>query len=65
MARARKKKYYDVVLTEAEIKRIKKGNTVHRWTDGIGIAVKVKDKKVSRQIAKLKAKLKELQKKEV
>ena len=70
MARERNKSYIDVVLTEIEVKRIKKGNSVHRHiTVGgkggypMGICVKIVDKKVNRKIAKLEAQLKEAKKK--
>ena len=53
MARARKKKYYDVFLTKAEIKKIESGKTVHRWQDEIGIAIKAVDGKVNKKIKKL------------
>jgi len=56
----RKRKYYDVNLTEAEIKRIRKGNTVHRIIDGVGIAVKGEDKKLNRKISKLEKQLRKL-----
>ena len=60
MARRRTKKYYDVFLTESDMKKLAQGKSVNRQTDGIGIAIATWDNKKIRKIAKLEAQLRAL-----
>ena len=60
--RKRNRKYYDVVLKDVEISKLKKGHTVHRLMDGIGIAIKLGNNKIALKIAKLEKQIRELKK---
>jgi len=64
MSRQRTREYIDVTLKEKEVARLKKGFTVHRWNvgkDKLCVAIKMKDRKVVKEIEKLKAKIKVLE----
>lgn len=57
----RKLEYFDVYLTQKELVKLKKGWTVHRRWNGKGVAIKCESQKTNREIARLKAKIRALE----
>ena len=60
---ARIREYVDIFMDERDVRRIKKGNTVHKHMRGMHFAIHMKDKdwRIHRKIIKLQRKIKELQ----
>jgi len=61
--RPRDRIYLDINFSEKDLRRLKRGNTVHKHIQGGNFAfhVKQKDWKIRKQILKYQQKIKELQ----
>ena len=66
MSRERKYPYVDIFLSKVEVKKLSGGKSVHRAVKNgkqLRIAIKMKDCKYDKQIARLKGRISELRKK--